>query len=107
MGTEAVKLVTDADKTVAVTAPKVIVLLTAIGSKFDPAMVTVVPIGPEPGVNEVIIGCGRAGRAQDTIIAIKSRITGRCFIDPFHLLGSDSLRTSARFTAIESVNYPR
>ncbi len=42
--------------TVACTAPNHTILFAAVVLKFVPVMVTVVPIGPEVGVKEVITG---------------------------------------------------
>lgn len=56
-GTVTVKLVADAaEGVVAVTPLKLTVLLAATGSKLVPAITTVVPMGPEVGVKDVMLG---------------------------------------------------
>ena len=65
-----------AAETVALVAPKNTILLAGIGSKLVPVIVTVVPMGPEVGVNEVMVGI--AGQLwpskaeQKNICAIKA-----------------------------------
>jgi hypothetical protein len=57
VGTVTVRLVADATVGVAASTPlNFTVLLAATGSKFVPVMVTVVPMGPEIGLKDVIVG---------------------------------------------------
>ena len=56
IGTVTVSEVELADTTTAFTAPKYKTLLLAVALKLVPVMVTVVPMGPEVGVKEVIVG---------------------------------------------------
>ena len=51
-------MVAVAVKTFADTAPKYTILLEGIELKFAPLIVTVVPIGPDAGLNELIVNCG-------------------------------------------------
>ena len=44
------------DTTFAFTAPKYTTFFAAVELKFVPVMVTVVPIGPDVGVKEVMVG---------------------------------------------------
>ena len=46
------------------------VLLTGVGSKFVPVMVTVVPTGPAAGVNEVIVGSGAVTVKLVALVAV-------------------------------------
>ena len=55
-GTVTVREVALAAVTVAMVAPKNTISFDGFVSKFVPDMVTVVPIGPEVGVNEVMVG---------------------------------------------------
>ena len=56
IGTVTVNEVVEADVTGAFTAPKYTMLAAGTGLKFVPVMVTIVPIGPEVGVKEVMVG---------------------------------------------------
>ena len=55
-GTVTVSCVLDADVTVAFTAPKYTTFLFEVVLKLVPVIVTVVPMGPEVGEKEVIVG---------------------------------------------------
>jgi len=55
-GTVTAREVVVAAVTVAFTAPTYTILLPAIGLKLVPVTVTVVPTGPLPGENEVMVG---------------------------------------------------
>ena len=55
-GTATVREVADAALTVAFTAPKYTVLLTGVASKWVPAIVTDVPVLPEVGAIEAMVG---------------------------------------------------
>jgi hypothetical protein len=55
-GTEVEILVAVLAVTTAVVPLNLTMLLAGVGSKFVPVIVTVVPMGPFPGVNEVMVG---------------------------------------------------
>jgi hypothetical protein len=55
-GTVTVSDVEVADVTTAFTAPKYTTLFATVELKFAPVMVTIVPIWPEVGVKEVMVG---------------------------------------------------
>lgn len=55
-GTVTVRLVSVAPDTTAATPLKVTVLFAGVMLKFVPVIVTVVPVGPDVGVKEVIVG---------------------------------------------------
>ena len=56
VGTRTLSEVEVADVTFALTAPNHTTLFAGVVLKFVPVIVTVVPIGPEVGVKEVIVG---------------------------------------------------
>ena len=73
IGTVTVSDVELAELTAAFTAPKYTTLLLAVKLKFVPLMVTVAPIGPEVGVNEVIVG-GPNGVALTSLLNALSNL---------------------------------
>jgi hypothetical protein len=58
--------IAEAAETSALHAPKYTTSLLVVALKFVPAMVTVVPIGPDAGENDVIVGGG--GGSPTTIL---------------------------------------
>jgi hypothetical protein len=56
-GTVTVRDIEEAELTDAFVAPKKTTLLPAVVLKFVPVIVTVVPIEPDAGENDVIVGC--------------------------------------------------
>lgn len=55
-GAVTVRLLTLADVTVAFVAPKKTILLAAVASKLAPAIITVAPMSPLIGENDVMTG---------------------------------------------------
>jgi len=71
-GTVTVRLVLLPAVTVAIVAPKKTILLAGVVLKFVPVMVTVVPIGPLPGLKVVMTGaCENTFDAARTKNSIK------------------------------------
>ena len=71
-GAVTVRLVAVAAVTLARTAPKKTILFDAVELKLVPVIVTVVPMGPELGLNDVIVGCAITHvKKHDPIISIK------------------------------------
>lgn len=68
MGTVTVNDVTDAAETVALTAPKKTMFLSAVVLKFVPVIFTIVPIGPEAGAKAVILGCAKRERLNSSTV---------------------------------------
>jgi hypothetical protein len=72
-GTVTVSDVGKAELTVDLVAPKKTILLLAVVLKFVPVIITVVPMGPEFGENDVIVG-GAATMVPCHILARRRRI---------------------------------
>jgi hypothetical protein len=93
-GTVTVSDVRDADLTVALVAPKNTILLLTVVLKFAPVIITVVPMGPEFGENDVIVGgaatmipCHRVARRRRLDIRKVFIVSpNSCFTNQFKLV---------------------